>query len=168
VDTRLAITSKRDWRRYADRRIPDDVAARILDAGRVTGSAQNRQPWTFVVVESDDRRRRLAELVYVADNVLAAGLVVVIATRGTATFDAGRAAQDMMLAAWNEGVVSCPNGFTDRDGAKALLGLRDEENVVNAISFGYPTRPRSPEERSADEWSSQANRKPLEDVVRRI
>ena len=50
VDVFTAIASKRDERRYADRPIPDDVVTRILDAGRLAGSAVNRQPWTFVVV----------------------------------------------------------------------------------------------------------------------
>ena len=45
MDTYLAIVSKRDTRRYADKPIPADVVERILNAGRVTGSASNRQPW---------------------------------------------------------------------------------------------------------------------------
>jgi nitroreductase len=43
VDTFLAITSKRDTRQYARRPIPDDVAGRILEAGRLADSARNRQ-----------------------------------------------------------------------------------------------------------------------------
>jgi nitroreductase len=44
VDTFLAIASKRDTRRYAEAPVPDDVQRRILDAGRIAGSAVNRQP----------------------------------------------------------------------------------------------------------------------------
>jgi nitroreductase len=44
MDTFLAIASKRDTRRYSDRPVPDDVQRRILDAGRLAGSAKNRQP----------------------------------------------------------------------------------------------------------------------------
>ena len=44
MDTFLAIASKRDTRGYAERPIPDDVVEQILDAGRVAGSARNRQP----------------------------------------------------------------------------------------------------------------------------
>src|SRR5688572_8446554 len=100
MDAYLAITSKRDWRSYADRTVPGDVVNRILDAGRVTGSARNRQPWQFIVVESPDVRERLAETVYVPEHVRTAGLVVALV--GGANFDIGRAAQNMMLAAWNE------------------------------------------------------------------
>jgi hypothetical protein len=44
VDTFLAIASKRDTRRYADEVIPEEVVERILNAGRMAGSARNRQP----------------------------------------------------------------------------------------------------------------------------
>src|SRR6187399_1308969 len=47
-----AVASKRDWRSYADRPVPEDVQRRILDAGRLSGSSQNVQPWRFIVVES--------------------------------------------------------------------------------------------------------------------
>ena len=51
MDAYLAIASKRDVKTYADRPLADDSIARILDAGRLSGSAKNRQPWQFVVVE---------------------------------------------------------------------------------------------------------------------
>jgi nitroreductase len=171
VDTYLTIASKRDWRRYADRPLPPDVQERILDAGRLAGSAMNRQPWSFVVVESDEARGRVADAVYAGENIRSAGLVVAIATRaevGYAPFDAGRAAQNMMLAAWSEGVVSCPNGASDADAARSALGIGADEQMAVALSFGYPTRDLRPEEREAAEWSAEANRNPLDQVVRRI
>ncbi|MGZ4320423.1 MAG: nitroreductase family protein, partial [Gaiellaceae bacterium] len=51
MDTWLTVASKRDWRSYADRPVPEDVQRRILDAGRLSGSSVNKQPWLFVVVE---------------------------------------------------------------------------------------------------------------------
>jgi nitroreductase len=169
VDTYLAVASKRDWRRYADRAIPDDVVTRILDAGRVSGSAVNRQPWTFVVVEDEERKQQLAETVYAGDNVRGAVLVVAIATEGGGRpLDVGRAMQNMMLAAWNEGVVSCPNGMPDAAEAARALGLEGELQPVTVLSFGYPRRPLEPESKSAQEWSREANRKPLDEVVLRV
>jgi nitroreductase len=161
VDTELAVASKRDERRYSDRPVPDDVVERILDAGRLTGSSANRQARRFVVVESEDARRRLAGAVYVPTNVLHATLVV--AVLGRSGFDVGRAAQNMMLVAWNAGVVSCPNGISDPEAAAAVLG--EESGFV--LSFGYPPRPRDPERRSAAEWSARANRLPLDQLVTR-
>jgi nitroreductase len=161
VDTYLAIASKRDERAYADTPIPEDVVARILDCGRLSGSSQNTQKWEFVVV-SGVAQQTLSELVYAPDNVRTATLVVAIVGEAF-PFDAGRCAQQMMLGAWNEGVVSCPNGTRDREAAAALLG----GEVKMILSFGYPARPHDAGKRSAEEWSAKANRKSLDELVRR-
>ena len=169
MDTFLAVASKRDWRSYADRPIPPDVIDRILDAGRVAGSAMNRQPWTFVVVADEERKQRVAETVYAASNVQGAALVVAIVTPGGQNpIDVGRAMQNMMLTAWNDGVVSCPNGMPDPAEAAKALELEGDLQPVNVLSFGYPKRDLAPESKSAEEWSAEANRRPLEEVVRRL
>src|SRR6266511_2114090 len=169
MDTYLAVASKRDWRSYADRRVPPEVERRILDAGRLAGSATNRQPWIFVVVETPEAKERVAQTVYAHDNVLTASLVIALATeRGGSALDVGRAMQNMFLTAWNDGVVSCPNGRPDPAAAGQALGLDDGLLPVNIPSFGYPKRPLDPESRSPDEWSADANRRPLEELVRRV
>ena len=169
MDTYLAVASKRDERRYAGRDIPPDVVERILDAGRLAGSAANRQPWLFLVVETRELVEQLALHVYVPGNVLAARLLVaVVATRGRPGFDHGRAAQNMMLTAWNEGVASCPNGLRDPDAAAAVLGLAGDEQPATVLSFGNPATAREPESRDPEEWSARANRKPLGELVRRL
>src|SRR5690349_1376883 len=69
MDAYLAIVSKREVRDYADRPIEPDTRRRILEAGRVSGSSANKQPWRFIVVESEDKREQLADLVYAPGNV---------------------------------------------------------------------------------------------------
>jgi nitroreductase len=169
VDTYLAVASKRDWRSYADRPVPEDVQRRILDAGRLAGSAVNKQPWRFVVVENADAKARVGATVYAGDNVTTSAFAVAIATEGGGSaLDVGRCLQNMFLVAWNEGVVSCPNGMPDAAAAAAALGLDEGWLPVNIPSFGYPKRPLEPESRSAEEWSAEANRKPLDELIRRI
>ena len=169
MDTYLAVASKRDWRSYADRPVPEEVQRRILDGGRVSGSSQNVQPWQFVVVESGEAKQRVGELVYVAANIESCAFAVAIATEGGGyPVDVGRAMQNMFLVAWNEGVVSCPNGMADQGAAAQALGLDDGWLPVSIPSFGYPKRDLSPEAKSAEEWSAEANRKPLDELIRRI
>ena len=158
MDVFTAIASKRDERRYADRPIPDEVVTRILEAGRLSGNSMNKQDWEFVVVSDHDA---LAHAVYAPNNVRTAALVVAIVC--PRALDTGRAAQNMMLAAWGEGVVSCPNGIANAEAATSVVGA--EPTLV--LSFGYPAKPRDPDSRSAEEWSQRANRKPLDQVVRR-
>jgi nitroreductase len=160
MDAFLAIASKRDARAYADTPIPDDVARRIVDAGRLSGSSRNTQKWEFVLVEA--ARAELAGAVYAPENVSGAALVVAIVGEAGG-FDVGRCAQNMMLAAWNDGVVSCPNGIRDPDAAAAICG----GEVKMILSFGYPETPRDRNTRTAEEWSAGANRRPLDELVRR-
>jgi nitroreductase len=89
MDTSLAIASKRDIRRYGDRPIPEKVERRILDAGRLAGSARNRQPWRLVMVESTDRRTQLAEGIYAPENVHQGQLMLAIV--GSSGLDGGPA-----------------------------------------------------------------------------
>lgn len=170
MNTYLAIASRRDERRYAPEALPSGAAERILDAGRLSGSARNAQPWTFAVPEGRDRIERLAGSVYVAANVLSAALVVAVVVhgKGPVLFDAGRAAQSMLLAAWADGIASCPNGIADDAAARAALECREDETPVIVLSFGLPERHRNPARRDAAEWSSRANRKSLHEVVRRL
>ena len=165
MDARLAILSKRDERNYSDRPIAAELVDRILDAGRVSGSASNRQRWRYLVVESPERKEALAAAVYAARNVRTAALVVAVVGGG---FDLGRTAQNMMLAAWNEGILSCPNGIPDQGNVQRALGLAGGEEVGIVLSFGYPLRERDPEARPPEWWSRRANRKPLAEVVQRI
>jgi nitroreductase len=160
VDTYLAIASRREVREYTDAPIPDEIVHRILDAGRLAGSSRNSQQWEFVVVSD---KKALSAAVYAPGNVLGATLVVAIA--GSAfPFDKGRAAQNMMLAAWSEGVGSCPNGISDAEAAERIAGAP----VGIVLSFGYPARPRDPNSRSVEEWSANAKRKPFDEVVRSV
>ena len=166
MDTFLAIASRREVRDYEPRPLPPEVEERILDAGRLSGSGGNRQPWRFDVV----RGELLADHIYEPDNVRSSPFVVaiVVSGKGPISFDAGRCAQNMLLAAWNEGVGASPNGIRDEEAMRAALGLSEEERPAIVLSFGYPARPRDPSARSPEEWSARANRKPLAELVRRL
>jgi nitroreductase len=166
VDTFLAIASRREVRDYADRPVPEPVLRRILDAGRLAGSARNVQPWRFVVVEPQELRDRLAETVYAPDNVRGAAVAVAIVGRNS--IDTGRCAQNMLLAAWNEGVGGVPNGMPDPTRTAEVLGLGPDEAPAIVLTFGYPARERDPSRRFANEWSERADRKSLDELVERL
>jgi len=164
MDAFLAVVSKREVRSYDPRPLPEDSQRRILEAGRLAGSSRNRQQRRFVVLSD---RERVAAAVFEPGNVRGAPFLVAIVTsgKGPLALDAGRAAQNMMLAAHNEGIGSCPNGLADSEAMAAAVGVAEGEQVATVLSFGYPARPRDPERRSADEWIARASRKPFDEVV---
>ncbi len=134
VRTMLAV------RRYLDRAVPETIVQRIVEAGRLAGSAMNLQPWHFIVVQDRDTRRRLGALArsgpYVAEAPLA--IVVVIDRTGYAVSDASRAIDSMMLTAWSEGIGSNWVGFGNLEKVNALLGIPPELDVLAILPFGYP------------------------------
>ena len=166
MDVFLAVVSKREVRAYADRPLPEDAVRRLLQAGRLAGSSRNRQARRFVVLR-DGALARAAEGVWSPENVRGAALAVAIVIRGKGPtgFDAGRAAQNMMLAAWGDGIGSCPNGIANPEALAAVIGHADDEQVATVLSFGYPARPVDPEGRTPDAWIERADRLDFDDVV---
>ena len=167
MDTFLAVASKREVRAYDARPVEPEVQRRILEAGRVAGSSKNRQARRFVVVRDPALVQQVADAVYASDNVRGAAFVVaiVVGGKGPTSFDAGRAAQNMMLAASNDGVGSCPNGVADAAALQAALGHDDGEQVATVLTFGYPAKPRDPARLPAGEWIARADRRPYDEVV---
>ena len=62
MDAYTCIISKRDTRAYVDRPIPPEALRRILQAGRMAGSAKNLQPCRFVVVQEEAQAEVLVEV----------------------------------------------------------------------------------------------------------
>lgn len=126
--------------------VPDESLTAILEAARWTGSARNRQPWRFAVVRERGLLRELSRLGAYAGHLAGAPLAILLAVDGTlsredAEFDAGRAAQTIMLAAHALGLGSCPASFfpsANADEARRLAGLAPPWRVRTAISLGRP------------------------------
>ena len=158
MDTFLAITSRREVRAYDGRPLPEDAVRRILEAGRLAGSSKNRQQRHFVVLRDHEAA---AQAVWNPENVRGAALVVaiVVSGKGPLALDAGRAAQNMLLAAHNEGIGGCPNGLANPE--PRWTSATSRRSSPSATRRGR----RDPERRSAEEWIERADRKPFDDVV---
>jgi nitroreductase len=156
-----AVVDKRDQRVYLPKPIPDDALRRILQAGRMTGSSKNREPNRFLVVTERDGVRALGALSEWGKWLAHAAAVVVIAQVEPHEFDAGRCAQNMMVAAWGEGIGSCPAHLPEAAVAR-LLGIPGDVHVNRVIGFGYvdPARAAAPK-------GVARRRKPLEELVHR-
>lgn len=145
-------------RDYDDKPVPPETVRRIVEAGRLTGSSMNRQPWHFIVVQSRDMLRKLGALAKTGPYIADARLAIVVAIQRT-TFsvsDGSRAIQSMMLTAWSEGVGSNWVGFMGMNEIKPLLRIPDELDVLAIVPFGYPAKPVG---------KGKKNRKPLSEVA---
>ncbi len=164
-----AILTCRAVRHFTETPISDDDLQRILQAGRWAGSAKNVQPWHFVVVRNRARLNQLAECGRYASHLRGAALAVVLVTSPGrwVDFDAGRAAQNMMVAAWLLGIGSCIASLHDEDRARGLLGVPGDLQTHIAISFGYPLEdaPQTIEDLPREQVLAHIGRQPLERLV---
>jgi nitroreductase len=129
-------------RRYQDRPVPPEAVRRIVEAGRLTASSMNGQPWHFIVVENRDTLRRLGALARTGPYVADAALAIVVAIERTrfGVSDGSRAIQSMVLTAWSEGIGSNWVGFLGMNEVKALLAIPDTLDVLAIVPFGYPAK----------------------------
>jgi nitroreductase len=147
-------------RAYQDKPVPPDVVRRIVEAGRLTASSMNRQPWHFIVVEERDTLRQLGAMARTGRYIAQAALAVVVAMDQTkfSVSDGSRAIQSMILTAWSEGVGSNWVGFMGFSEIKPLLGIPDELDVLAIVPFGYPAQAVG---------KGKKQRKPLSEVAHR-
>ena len=130
-------------RNYQDKPVSPEVVRRTVEAGRLTGSSMNRQPWHFIVVENRDMLRQLGALAKTGPYIAQALLAIVVAIERTpfSVSDASRAIQSMVLTAWSEGVGPNWVGFRGLEEVKPLLSIPEELEVLVIIPFGYPAQP---------------------------
>ena len=172
METYKSILTKRDSRRFAPKPIPDAVVEKVLNAGRMAGSAQAAEPVRLMVLKDPDLRARVAATGRSTKHIIEGPLVVAIIlvpelgqvgapfTLFRGPFDGGRCAQNMMLTAWDEGLTSCPASLHNNEAACAELGLPVGHYVLNVIAFGCPA------EDAVDPFTGTRPRMPLDEFVR--
>ncbi len=148
METWQAIDTVRVVRKFSDEPIAPEHLERILDAARRTGSSKNDQHWAFIVIRDRDHLGELSALGHYAGHLAGATVAIAIVTpdasgayNHSVMWDAGRAAQNMVLAAWDLGIASVPATVYDHALASRLLGLPDDRRCDFLLSFGHPADP---------------------------
>lgn len=165
METWDAIRSRRNVRDYTDTEIAKADLERILEAARRAPSANNWQPWDFVVVSGRDQLVDLARVWQGAGHVArSAATVAVVAPvveddrRPLLHFDLGQATISLMVQAADLGIGSGHAAVADQDLARTLLGYPEDRYCAYLVALGYPTdRPLRP--------IQHPSRRPVEDVV---
>ncbi|HET9853287.1 MAG TPA: nitroreductase family protein [Candidatus Limnocylindrales bacterium] len=170
MDVWTAIRTKRMVRRFRDERLAAGQLERIVDAGRRAASSKNQQRWDFVAVRERERLRALSVVGPYAGHVAGAAVAVALLTPDprapgaslSLVWDLGLAAENMMLAAWELGIGSCPATVYDQAIARDVLGHPEDRWCGYVLSFGFPadpddlTRPPKP-----------GGRRPLDEILHR-
>ena len=149
METWKAINSVRVVRRFTDKPVGSEHLDRILNAGRRAGSSKNQQSWAFITIVDREQLGRLSEVGRYADHLAGAAVAVALVRPDardehqlrSIMWDLGRAAQNMVLAAWELGIGSVPATVYDLALASRLLGLPADRKCDFILSFGHPADP---------------------------
>ena len=151
MDTFQCIRTRRTTRAFLPTDVPQQTIRNILEAGRLTPSARNLQPWHFVAIQDRNMLKQLGALCTSGRFIEQASYAVAVVTDPANTWheiDGARAVQSMELAGWNEGVGTCWIGNMNRDRIKELLGIPKSLHLLTLLPFGYPAQADAPRRRT--------------------
>jgi nitroreductase len=141
MDTFDAVRTMMAVRRYQNKPVPEAVVRKVLEAGRLTGSSINLQPWAFIAVQDRAVLEKLGQAVRSGSYTGSAAFAVVVAVEKASQYavsDGSRAIQSMLLTAWSEGVGGNWTGWLGMRGVRELLGIPAGYDVLAVLAFGYP------------------------------
>lgn len=166
METWDAITTRRQVRDFAPDSVPNDDLTRVIEAGRRSPSARNRQRWDFVAVTDREQLERLSHVWTGAKWITGAAATIALVVpksddpgeREDIRFDLGQAAMSMMLMATDLGLASGQAGCDDQPLAREVLGLPDDRECAMLIALGTPAAgPLQP--------MSRLDRRPVSEVA---
>ena len=152
--------TRKSIRKYKKEPISENVFKNILEAGRRSPSAVNSQPWHFVVLRDLEAKEACSFGGYNGFTREADFIVVglykpsEVMIEKLALMDVTIALQNMVTAAWLQGVGSCWIGAWNDARLRDILNLPTDTKIVGLIPFGIP-----------DENPSQPPKKPLNEIV---
>jgi nitroreductase len=165
MDVQEAIQVRKSVRSYDSKQVPDDALGRVLEAGRISPSASNLQPWHFIVVKDPERRKALSGGRYA--KFLAESPVVIIGCGNTKAspkwypIDVSIALQQMVIVATAEGLGTCWIGSFSEEEVRKAANIPQDYSVVAMLTLGYP-KDKTDLSVKIDRSKS---RKPLEKIV---
>ena len=140
METFECIRKRRATREFRDQLVPQRFLTRILEAGRLSPSSKNTQPWHFIAIRDRETLKTLSNLSPTGSHVSEAPLAVAILMDHAKLpeIDGARAAQNMVLAAWEMGLGSCWIANWNEPKVKKLLGVPEDLDLLTILPFGFP------------------------------
>jgi nitroreductase len=143
MDAYETILSKLDVRQYDSKKVPAEVKLRVVEAARASGTGNNRQEWRFILVQEREMLKKLAEDSTSGGWVAGASFAVIVLAAPSPSFhliDAGRAVQNMELAAWDQGVISGIYTGVNDEKMSRDFAIPSPLKPLAVVGFGYPVK----------------------------
>lgn len=145
-------------RKYKNQVVEKDKLIQCLETARISPSANNSQPWKFVVVDDFEKKEQIAECtIGLGMNKFTHQCPVIVAVvlerqnfmstigsmiknKDYSLFDIGIAVNQFCLQAADLGLGTCIIGWFDEKKIKKILGVKNRR-IPLLISVGYPDAP---------------------------
>jgi nitroreductase len=160
IDGRLMlelIKKRQSDRRYSDKPVEKEKLDRIIEAGRLSPSACNAQPWKFIVVTEPGLIKKLSEaasarLIGMNSFVAQAPVLIIVVrekpnlsskvgatikNKDYSLIDIGIASENICLQARSEELGSCMIGWFDEKLVRKILAIPSSKRVELIITIGY-------------------------------
>ena len=146
------LVQRQSCRKYSTKAVELEKLKKCVEAAQLAPSACNSQPWSFVIVSSQEKVSAVAENImnvgfnkfckdvqsYIAVIEEPAILMSGKENPKYAHGDMGMAVENLCLAATAQGLSTCIMGaFGPEDKMKEILGLAPEKNLRLVVSVGY-------------------------------
>lgn len=172
-----SIQHRRSIRKFTSDPIDPEKLETVLEAARLAPSGNNKQPWTFIVVQSEQQRLAVMEACHRQTWMMTAPVFIVAVADITARVetkpglyldensphwelkrairDTAIATENILLEADAQGLGTCWVGFLVQSEIRPVLCVPDDKFVLAVIPIGYPA-----------EQPSARPRKPFSEIVR--
>ncbi len=178
MDAKELIFSRHSVRNFLPDPIPADVLNEILESGRLAPSAQNRQPWRYLVYTDNAKIQKLAlncGLIGLSNYFIRKAPCLIIACADKKDnlqlngqdyylVDTAISFHQMMLVALNHGIGSCWLAAFSEKKLRAYLQIPASWRIVALSPFGYPAE-KSLYSKAVSSFANSANRKALDEIV---
>ncbi|MCC6443458.1 MAG: nitroreductase family protein [Armatimonadetes bacterium] len=143
MDAIEMLKTRRSVRAYRDKPVAKEILEDIIDCARLAPSANNGQPWEFVVVTDPETRRQIADLTAWGKFIATAPACIVVFCKASHFYveDGAATTENILLAARAHGLGSCwvAGDKTDYgDKIARLLGAPEEMKPISFLAVGYP------------------------------
>ncbi len=158
MDILEVITTRRSIRKYKPDPVSEEEIIKILEAGRWAPSADNSQPWRFIVLRSQEVREKLADILTWGSFLAQASLGIVVTINPRASNhpveDGAAATQNMLLEAHSLGLGACwiaAYGEAYEASARRVLNVPENEWLIAIIAIGRPAETPKKTRKGLDE-----------------
>ena len=136
------IKNRRSIRSFQDKKVPENEIQMILEAGRWAPSASNKQPWEFYLIRDKEILKEISKNAIYGRHIKRAPFAIAIVGKKTTSpnyyiQDTSLVSMTMMLMAWSLGIGTCWIGSMNREKAKEILGLTENDYLLTVLPMGY-------------------------------